>query len=185
VHNLLARGLREFEGFFPGFERRMRECGAVAVESGWDVATLWPHGWSQRSHTGLWQLYASRALIESTVLELCRSLHNVTFLERTPVRALRAAGETYRYCTGVEVLSGDDGKPRTLNADLVVDASGAHSRAVEWLQRLELDLPEDEIVDGYNGYSSRWFRLDREQVWPSEWWWKVLFLRMAPQNSHM
>ncbi len=32
VHNLLARGLREFEGFFPGFERRMRESGAVAVE---------------------------------------------------------------------------------------------------------------------------------------------------------
>src|SRR2546427_7305088 len=34
VHNLLARGLREFEGFFPGFERRMREREAVAVESG-------------------------------------------------------------------------------------------------------------------------------------------------------
>jgi len=28
VHNLLARGLHEFEGFFPGFERRLRERGA-------------------------------------------------------------------------------------------------------------------------------------------------------------
>src|SRR5262245_14246715 len=27
VHNLLARGLREFEGFFPGFEHRRRETG--------------------------------------------------------------------------------------------------------------------------------------------------------------
>jgi 2-polyprenyl-6-methoxyphenol hydroxylase-like FAD-dependent oxidoreductase len=179
VHNLLARGLREFEGFFPGFERRMRECGAVAVESGWDVATLWPNGWSQRNHTGLWQLYASRPLIESTVLALCRGLHNVTFLERTEVTALRAAGETQRYCTGVQVLSRDDRKSRTLDADLVVDASGAHSRAGEWLQQLELELPEDEIVDGYNGYSSRWFRLEGEQTWPSEWWWKVVFLRMA------
>ena len=43
VHNLLARGLRELEGFFPGFEQRMRERGAVPVESGWDIATLWPH----------------------------------------------------------------------------------------------------------------------------------------------
>src|SRR6478736_7833777 len=43
VHNLLARGLREFESFFPGFEDRMRERGAVSVESGWDTATLWPH----------------------------------------------------------------------------------------------------------------------------------------------
>src|SRR6516162_8097659 len=57
VHNLLARGLREFESFFPSFEHRLRESGAVAVESGWDVATLWPNGWSQRGHTGLWQLY--------------------------------------------------------------------------------------------------------------------------------
>ena len=100
VHNLLARGLHEFEGFFPGFERRLRERGAVAVESGWDVATLWPQGWSQRAHTGLWQLYASRALIEATVLGLCRNLPNVTFLERTEVTALRAAGKTPRSCTG-------------------------------------------------------------------------------------
>jgi 2-polyprenyl-6-methoxyphenol hydroxylase-like FAD-dependent oxidoreductase len=179
VHNLLARGLREFEGFFPGFERRMRERGAVAVESGWDVATLWPHGWSPRYHTGLWQLYASRALIEATVLELCRGRHNVTFLERTEVTALRAAGETQRYCTGVDVITRDDGKTRTLEADLVVDASGAHSRAAEWLRRLDLELPEDEVIDGYSGYSSRWFTLGSQHVWPSEWWWKVLFLRLA------
>ena len=60
VHNLLARGLREFESFFPGFEARMRERGAVPVETGWDTATLWPHGSARRAHTGLWQLYASR-----------------------------------------------------------------------------------------------------------------------------
>jgi hypothetical protein len=44
VHNLPARGLREFEGFFPGLERRRRERGAVAMESSLDVATRWPHG---------------------------------------------------------------------------------------------------------------------------------------------
>src|SRR5262244_4641877 len=126
VHNLLARGLREFEGFFPGFERQLRERGAVAVESGWDVATLWPHGWSRRNHTGLWQLYASRPLIEGTVLELCRELKNVTFLERTEVSALRATGGNRRYCTGVEVGTRDGAQTRTLEADLVIDASGAH-----------------------------------------------------------
>jgi 2-polyprenyl-6-methoxyphenol hydroxylase-like FAD-dependent oxidoreductase len=179
VHNLLARGLREFEGFFPGFERRLRERGAVAVESGWDVATLWPHGWSRRAHTGLWQLYASRALIEATVLGLCRNLQNVTFLERTEVTALHAAGETPRSCTGVDVLTRDDGKTRMLEADLVVDASGAHSRAAEWLRQLDLEVPEDEVIDGYSGYSSRWFTLGSQYAWPPEWWWKVLFLRLA------
>jgi 2-polyprenyl-6-methoxyphenol hydroxylase-like FAD-dependent oxidoreductase len=122
--------------------------GAVAVESGWDVATRLPNGWSQRYHTELWQLFASRPLIESTVLELCRRLHKVTILERTEVTALRTAGETRRYCTGVEVLSRDDGQTRTLDADLVVDASGAHSRAAEWLRQLELQFSMVQPASG-------------------------------------
>jgi hypothetical protein len=45
------------------------------------------------------------------------------------VSALRAAGGSQRYCTGVEVRTRDDGQTRTLEADLVVDASGAHSKS--------------------------------------------------------
>jgi 2-polyprenyl-6-methoxyphenol hydroxylase-like FAD-dependent oxidoreductase len=186
VHNLLARGLREFEGFFPGFEQRMRHHGAVAVETGWDVATMSPGGWSQRYHTGLWQIFASRPLIESTVLEFWRRLHKVTILERTEVTALRAADDGRHYCNGVEVRSRDDGQTRTLDADLVVDASGAHSRAAEWLRQLGLELPEDEVVDGHNGYSSRWFSQPPDQAWPPDWWWKVMVLRMAtPQHPYV
>jgi 2-polyprenyl-6-methoxyphenol hydroxylase-like FAD-dependent oxidoreductase len=38
-----------------------------------------------------------------------------------------------------------------------------------------VELPEDETVDGLTGYSSRWYM---QKDWPSEWWWKVMFLRM-------
>ena len=172
VHNLLARGLREFESFFPGFDARMRERGAVSVESGWDTATLWPHGWARRTHSGLLQLYASRPLIESIVLEFCRRLPNVTFLERSEVTTLRATGGMQRYCTGVEVRTRGDRQTCTLEADLVVDASGAHSKGREWFQQLDLGGPEDEVVEGYSGYSSRWFTMASDQAWPSEWWWK-------------
>jgi 2-polyprenyl-6-methoxyphenol hydroxylase-like FAD-dependent oxidoreductase len=179
VHNLLARGLREFESFFPGFEARMRECGAVSVESGWDTATLWPHGWSRRNHTGLMQLYASRPLIEHTILEFSRRLTKVAILERTEVTALRATSGTQRYCTGVEVRNRDNRQTFALEADLVVDASGAHSKSKEWLAQLDLDGPDDEVVEGYSGYSSQWFTMAGDQAWPSEWWWKVLFVRIA------
>jgi 2-polyprenyl-6-methoxyphenol hydroxylase-like FAD-dependent oxidoreductase len=186
VHNLLARGLREFDRFFPGFEQRMLQQGAVAAETGWDIATLRQHGWNHRSHTGLWQLFASRPLIESTVLKFCRGLHNVTFLERTEVTALRAAGESRRYCTGVEARSRADGRTINIDADLVVDASGAHSKSGELLKHLELNLPEDEIIDGHNSYSSRWFRLESERAWPSQWWWKVLYLGIStPQEPYI
>jgi hypothetical protein len=46
----------------------------------------------------------------------------------------------------------------------------------EWLRRLELELPEDEIVDGHNDYSSRWFSQRPDQAWPPDWWWKVVRL---------
>ena len=155
----------------------MRERGAVPVESAWDTATLWAHGWAGRGHTGLWQLYASRPLIEGTVREFCRDLSNVSFVERTEVTGLRAAGASPRRCTGVELRSRDGGPAATLDADLVVDASGAHSKSGEWLQQLGVAPPDEETVEAYSGYSSRWFASDRP--FPSEWWWKVLFVRLA------
>ena len=45
------------------------------------------------------------------------------------------------------------------------------------MSELDLAVPEDEVVEGYSGYSSRWFAVD--QPWPSDWWWKVLVLRLA------
>src|SRR6516225_2303373 len=131
VHNLLTRGLREFESFFPGFEARMRERGAVPVEAGWDTATLWPHGWARRAHTGLWQLYASRPLIEGTVLEFCRRLPNVTFLERTEGSALRAAGGIPMSGTGAEGPTCHDGQTLTSAIEPAVNPRAPHSKSRE------------------------------------------------------
>ena len=115
---------------------------------------------------------------EATLRRGC-DIHSVTFLERTEVTALHASGGTQRYCTGVEVRLRDEGETRTIEADLVVDASGAHSKSGQWLHQLDLAVPEDEVVEGYSGYSSRWFTMANDQALPSERWWKVLFLRMA------
>jgi 2-polyprenyl-6-methoxyphenol hydroxylase-like FAD-dependent oxidoreductase len=35
------------------------------------------------------------------------------------------------------------------------------------------------VIDAHSGYSSRWFTLEGQHSWPSQWWWKVLFLRIA------
>jgi hypothetical protein len=70
-----------------------------------------------------------------------------------------------------------------LDADLVVDATGAHSKAADWLRQSGLESPEDETVDGLTGYSSRWYR---QIDWPSKWWWKVMFLRMiTPDHPYL
>src|SRR5688572_12733982 len=57
VHALLARGLRELDGLFPGFERKLRESGAVDVDFGMDFVVLRQFGWAPRVSLGLQLLF--------------------------------------------------------------------------------------------------------------------------------
>ena len=91
VHVLLARGRKELERLFPGFDRLMRERGAHEIDFGLDFATLRVEGWAAREADGLRLLFASRNLLESVVRELFRQLPNVTLVERTTVTGIDAA----------------------------------------------------------------------------------------------
>jgi hypothetical protein len=46
-----------------------------------------------------------------------------------------------------------------LSADLVVDASGAGSRAPRWLEEIGYEAPEETVVDARLGYATRWYRV--------------------------
>src|SRR5687768_16051558 len=48
VHALLARGLRELDDLFPGFDARLRARGAVDIDFGMDFVALRPFGWAPR-----------------------------------------------------------------------------------------------------------------------------------------
>jgi len=124
VHALLARGRRELDRLFPGFDRAMIERGAHEVDFGMDFATLRPTGWAPRQSDGIQLLFASRTLLESVVRELCRKKTNIEFLERTTVTRLSATKNGRSRVTGVHLSSQDAGVPATLDADLIVDASG-------------------------------------------------------------
>ncbi len=179
VHALLARGRRELERLFPGFDRIMVERGAHEVDFGMDFATLRPGGWAPRQSDGIQLLFASRTLIESVVRELCRKKTNIEFVERTTVTSLSASKNGHSRVTGVQLSSQDADVPATLDADLVVDASGRNSKSPEWLQELGLKVPEETIVNSYTGYSSRWFALPDASRWPREWWWKGIWIDIA------
>ena len=67
VHALLARGRRELERLFPGFERQMLGAGAHEIDFARDFATLRGEGWMAREESGIATLFASRTLLESIV----------------------------------------------------------------------------------------------------------------------
>ena len=55
---------------------------------------------------------------------------------------------------------------QSLQADLVVDASGSHSRAPNWLEELGYDAPPEEIVTVNLGYATRFYEpSDVKQPW--------------------
>lgn len=184
VHALLARGRQELDKLFPGFSQLMRERGANELDFGWDFATLRPQGWAPRGYNELPLFFASRHLLESVVRNLFHRLPKVTLLERTAVTGLNASGAGRLRATGVHLTPLDGGKPTTLNADLIVDASGRASKACEWFHALGLQPPEETVVDSFSGYSSRWFQVKDPARLPREWWWKGVWIDIKlPENT--
>ncbi len=84
----------------------------------------------------------SRALVETRLRFYVRRLPNITVLDRTTVRGLRAADGRVR---GVDAVR--DGDQLVLHADLVVDASGRSARGVRWLADLGVDPPATSRVE--------------------------------------
>ncbi len=183
VHALLARGRKELEQLFPGFDRLMRERGAHELDFGLDFATLRVNGWAPREANGLPLFFASRTLLESIVRGLFRKLPNITLMERTTVTGIAAAHTSHLRATGVQICSLDGGATTNLEADLIVDASGRASKAPKWLRALGLEPPHESVVDSFAGYSSRWFKAPDPTRWPREWWWKGIWIDIkAPEH---
>jgi hypothetical protein len=97
VHALLARGRKELEALFTGFDQAMRDGGAHELDFASTFATLRPTGWAPRVNNHMPLFFASRTLIESVVRGLFRKLPNTTLLERVAVTGLAATGADFRF----------------------------------------------------------------------------------------
>ena len=178
IHGLLAGGARALEALFPGFGARMVERGAHRVDLFHDFAVLRPVGWFPRMRSNVPFLSASRGLTEATVRALLRATPNVTTVERTDVTGLaisdgRVTGVTTRR------RGGDAG---ALAADLVIDCSGRSSRALDWLRAADAEVPGEEVVDAFGGYSSRWYQAPPPERWPRSWWWRGISIEPTPEH---
>ena len=184
VHGLLVRGLWEYERAFPGFERLAVEKGATFHDHTLDFVVLRPQGWQPRYASDLKFLSASRELIESCVRDLFRKLPKVELRERVAVTGLKVSRESGKpRCVGVTVPAREGGNAAVIEADLIVDASGAVSRAPAWLEAAGLKPPRESVVDPLAGYSSRWFKGPPPGQWPAQWWWWAgAYIRRRPDD---
>jgi 2-polyprenyl-6-methoxyphenol hydroxylase-like FAD-dependent oxidoreductase len=156
AHGLLASGYGIMDSYFPGM---MDELVALGAPRGDVVGSfLWfQYGrWKLRHNSGLTGITVSRPCLEAAVRRRVNAIPNVTFLEGTAaVKPVfdSAAGRV----TGVVVRPHAHQEDSTLDADLVVDASGRGSQSPKWLDEWGFGTPETVVVKVDVGYSTRIF----------------------------
>jgi 2-polyprenyl-6-methoxyphenol hydroxylase-like FAD-dependent oxidoreductase len=72
-------------------------------------------------------------------------------------------------------LRNGDGSEKMMNATLVVDASGRHSKSAQWLESLGYPVPEQTIINSFLGYASRFYE-PPPGFKPT---WKALYIQIA------
>ncbi|GAT67171.1 FAD-dependent monooxygenase [Planomonospora sp. ID91781] len=163
AHALLARGQQILEELFPGLGDEFAAAGVPAGDLAGDLRWYFNGRRLRPARSGLVSVSATRPVLEARVRARVAALPNVGFLERHAVLSLRSTPGGKRI-TGVRVAAAEDGAGpgRTLEADLVVDATGRGSRTPAWLEELGHGRPEEERIKVGLAYTTRHYRLSSD-----------------------
>jgi 2-polyprenyl-6-methoxyphenol hydroxylase-like FAD-dependent oxidoreductase len=166
VHALLAGGQRALAELFPGFEDGLVRAGAVRFRVGLDVRVERP-GFDPFPQRDLgFDAYAmSRPLVELAVRRRVQEQASIELRPGCRVQelALRHDGAAV---TGVR-FNGPQGTTETVDADLVIDASGRGMPTLDALAALGR-VPPDETTIGVDlAYSSAVFAIPDDA--PGDW----------------
>jgi 2-polyprenyl-6-methoxyphenol hydroxylase-like FAD-dependent oxidoreductase len=175
VHVLLKGGENAIERFLPGFRADIEASGSVRMRGGRDFLAGSELGFAPRTDAGLELHGQSRWMLEHCVRRrVLADTPNVELETGHTVRALRHDATTHRI-TGVRVETpkGED----SLDADLVVDATGRGEGGLRWLTALGMPLPEVEEVGVDFGYSSAVVELAADPARD----WKALAIGNLPR----
>lgn len=158
VHSLLKGGQNVMNHFLPGLSPHMLAHGAAEVDLGADV--VWHHagGWKKRFSAGIRMQCQSKAFLEWHVRQRVEALPNVGFRSLSPVSGLVESSGRIR---GVRLEDGS-----TLEAELVVDASGRGSQTPRHLEQLGLASPPVTELPVNIGYASQIFEPPQD---PRDW----------------
>nr|WP_238812935.1 monooxygenase [Paraburkholderia sp. SG-MS1] len=157
THGLLARGSAVLEEFFPGYNSEViAQSGGLIGDVANDVVWIGRNVRLANGASDLIGLLASRPVLEGHLRRRLMRLPNVRAIDNCTVRGL-ATDPVRRRVTGVRTYI--EGKPEeTVNADLVVDATGRGASSAAWLEELGYPPPANEKVEIGISYMTRTYR---------------------------
>jgi 2-polyprenyl-6-methoxyphenol hydroxylase-like FAD-dependent oxidoreductase len=161
VHVLLKQGEAAAEELFPGLFAELESHGGQRVDTSGDARWFYFGGWKARFKSGIEMVSQSRPLLEWTLQRRVAALGNVS-LVTGDVYGLLASGRGP--VRGVRLhRRGGASADESLEADLVVDASGRGSRTPAWLRELDWTPPPESEVKVDVGYATRFYRRTNAQ----------------------
>ncbi|GAA2220244.1 hypothetical protein GCM10009850_122090 [Nonomuraea monospora] len=160
VHVLLDRGMRGLEALFPGLAGELAGAGAATFDV-CRMAAMLPRGWAPDVPLGLPLTSVDRGVLDRALRRRVLALPGVRLEAGFGVeRVLFTRGR----CAGVSGHAGQHGF-RDVHADLVVDASGRHSRLPHWLAAAGLPAPPERVLPGRACYTSRLYQRPAGGSW--------------------
>ncbi|MEM8611834.1 MAG: FAD-dependent monooxygenase [Cyanobacteria bacterium P01_H01_bin.105] len=160
VHALLLHGYHLVESLFPNLTADLTAKGAQLLDwtNDWKFLTTW--AWMPQHPSNLKGLICSRLLLEWYLRS--QLLQRPGFSLQDQTRAQSLICDQGRV-TGVVINQKPSGTT-TLQADLVVDASGRRSQLPDWLSELGYGSVETTTVNSFLGYASRWYEYSPEDA---------------------
>jgi 2-polyprenyl-6-methoxyphenol hydroxylase-like FAD-dependent oxidoreductase len=141
LHVLLAGGLQALGEVFPGFESDLVRAGAVSVKVAQDVRYERADvGVLPQRDFGISLLCASRSLIELVLRRRAEAIANIALRPECRVTEIVPAIADAAV-HGIRIDAGS-GRSETLEADLVVDASGRGALTLALLDALDWERPQ-------------------------------------------
>jgi 2-polyprenyl-6-methoxyphenol hydroxylase-like FAD-dependent oxidoreductase len=159
IHGLIVRGGQIMEELFPGLTEDLVAHGAVMADQLGDVRLYFSGHRLRQASSGIRILSMSRPCLESYVRARVHALPEVTFADRQDVIGLATTSDRRRV-TGARIFARTQrSTEETLDADLVVDATGRGSRLPLWLESLGYGRPAEDKVTAGVGYATGMFQL--------------------------
>lgn len=160
LHVLLPLGASIMEEFFPGLSRELMDRGCSVFDEVKDTPWFGRMGWRARRDSDVRLIGFRRPLLEHVVRERIRSISSIEIVHGT-VSGLLSSDDRSRI-VGVSVVGAE--RSWSIEADLVVDASGRGTQSPRWLEGLGYEPPGERHIRAHYGYASCFVRLDESRL---------------------
>ncbi|MFE5911562.1 NAD(P)/FAD-dependent oxidoreductase [Streptomyces wedmorensis] len=158
LHVLIAGGQQALDELLPGFMAELGELGAPKVGVPEDMVQ-WQNGqWFRRTPATAHFYTGPRPQLEWLVRQRVLADPRIELVEGTETVGLTGDSSRVRGVRLRERGAGADKETRTLEADLVVDASGRSTKAADWLAGIGAEAPHEETLDTGLAYATRVYR---------------------------